>query len=321
MYPERWHDQTSPRCAVIRNMRIFVTGATGFIGFAVATNLARAGHKVYGLARSAEKAQRLSAAEVLPVTGDMSKPEAYLEAASRCQVLIHCAAEYSPRYTELDRLTANGLLKSAHASGHPRLFVYTSGCWVYGSTGPAAADESTPLNAPAMVKGRVETEGMILAGNSGRVRTIVIRPGCVYGGAGSLTAAWFESAEQNGAAQIVGDGRFRWAMVHLSDLAEAYRLAAESAFGGEIFNLTDRSRFTVLECAEAASAAATGAGKVTSISVEEAAKTMGPMAECLALDQHVDSSKAERLLGWLPRHGGFVDDVARYYRSWKAAKG
>ena len=65
-------------------MRIFVTGATGFIGFAVATNLARAGHKVYGLARSAEKAQRLSAAEVLPVTGDMSRPETYLEAASRC---------------------------------------------------------------------------------------------------------------------------------------------------------------------------------------------------------------------------------------------
>lgn len=76
-------------------MRIFVTGATGFIGFAVASSLARAGHKVYGLARSAEKAQRLPAAEVLPVMGEMSQPDTYLEAASRCQVLIHCAAEYS----------------------------------------------------------------------------------------------------------------------------------------------------------------------------------------------------------------------------------
>ncbi len=302
-------------------MRIFVTGATGFIGHAVATNLARAGHKVYGLARSAEKAQRLSAAEVLPVTGDMSQPETYLEAASRCQVLIHCAAEYSARFMELDRRTANELLKSAQASGQPRLFLYTSGCWVYGSTGPAAADESTPVNPPAMVKPRVETERLIQAANSGRVRTMVIRPGCVYGGAGSLTAAWFESAEKNGAARIVGDGNFRWAMVHLADVAECYRLAAESAFGGEVFNLTDRSRFTVLECAEAASAAATGSTKVKSVSVEEAAKTMGPMAECLTLDQHIDSSKAARLLSWQPRHGGFVDDVARYYRSWKAARG
>jgi nucleoside-diphosphate-sugar epimerase len=302
-------------------MRIFVTGATGFIGFAVATNLARAGHKVYGLARSAEKAQRLSAAEVLPVTGDMSKPETYLEVASRCQVLIHCAAEYTARYMELDRITVTELLKSAQASGQPRLFVYTSGCWVYGSTGAAAADESTPLNPPTVVKPRVETETLILAANGGRLRTIVIRPGCVYGGAGSLTASWFDSAEKEGAARIVGDGKFRWAMVHLSDLAEAYRLAAESAFGGEVFNLTDCSRFTVLECAEAASAAATGAGKVESIPVEVAAKSMGPMAECLALDQHIDSSKAARLLGWQPRHGGFMDDVARYYRSWKAAQG
>ncbi len=302
-------------------MRIFVTGATGFIGFAVATEMARAGHKVYGLARSAEKAQRLSAAEVLPVTGDMSRPETYLEVASRCQVLIHCAAEYTARYMELDRRTVTELLKSAQASGQPRLFVYTSGCWVYGSTGAAAADESTSLNPPAMVKPRVETETLILAASSGRLRTIVIRPGCVYGGSGSLTASWFESAERYGPSRVVGDGKFRWAMVHLADLAVAYRLAAESAFGGEVFNVADNSRFTVLECAEAASAAATGAGSVQCVPVEEAAKTMGPMAECLTLDQHIDSSKVVRLLGWQPRHGGFVDDVARYYRSWKASQG
>jgi nucleoside-diphosphate-sugar epimerase len=81
-------------------------------------------------------------------------------------------------------------------------------------------------------------------------------------------------------------------MVHIADLAEAYRLAVESAFAGEIFNVSDRSRFTVLECAVAASAAATWSGKVNCIPVEEAAKTMGPMAECLAFDQHIDSSKA-----------------------------
>ncbi|MBZ5592428.1 MAG: NAD-dependent epimerase/dehydratase family protein [Acidobacteriia bacterium] len=301
-------------------MKIFITGATGFIGYAVAANLARMGHQVYGLARSAEKAQRLSAAEVMPVLGEMGEPETYLPAADPCQVLIHCAAEYSAHYMELDRRTVNALLRSARDHAQPRLFVYTSGCWVYGNTGLAAADESTPLKPPGMVAQRVETENIILAANGGRLRTVVIRPGCVYGGSGSLTASWFESAEKEGAARIVGDGNFRWTMVHLSDLAEGYRLVAELPFGGEVFNFTDRSRFTVLECAKAASVAATGADKVTTTSVQEAAKTLGPMAECLTLDQHIDSSKAVRLLGWQPRHGGFVDGAARYYGAWKAAR-
>lgn len=301
-------------------MRIFITGATGFIGHAVAANLARAGHEVVGLARTGEKAKRLAAAEALPVMGDMRQPETYIEAAGSCQVLIHCAAEYSAQYTELDRRTVSELLKSAHDSSRPRLFVYTSGVWVYGNTGGRAVDESTPLNPPAMAAARVETEATVLAASTGRVRTIVIRPGCVYGGAGGLTATWFESAEKEGAARIVGDGSFRWSMVHVSDLAEAYRLAVESRLAGEVFNLTDRSRSTVLECARAASQAATGTAAVATTPVEEAAKTMGAMAEGLTLDQHVDSSKAVRLLGWQPRHGGFVDGAARYYRSWKASR-
>ena len=301
-------------------MNIFITGATGYIGYAVGSALARRGHQVFGLVRSAEKARQLSAAEITPVMGEMVKPDTYLPAASRCQVLIHCAAEYSAQYMELDRRTVEGLLKSARDSALPRLLVYTSGCWVYGKTSLAAADEATPLNPPAMVAGRLETEGVILGANGGRLRTVVIRPGCVYGGPGGLTGSWFESAEKEGAARIVGDGNFRWTMIHLSDLAEGYGLVAESPLGGEVFNFTDRSRFTVLECARAASLAATGADRVTTTPVQEAAKTLGPMAECLALDQHVDSSKAVRMLGWQPRHGGFVDGAMRYHGAWKASR-
>lgn len=301
-------------------MKIFITGANGFIGYAVASNLARMGHQVYGLARNAEKARRLAAAEVAPVIGEMGKPETYLPAANQCQVLIHCAAEYSAHYVELDRRTVDALLKSARDSAQPRLFVYTSGCWVYGNTGLATADESTPLKPPAVVAPRVETENLILTANGGRLRTLVVRPGCVYGGSGSLTASWFASAEKEGGARIVGDGNFRWTMVHLEDLAEGYRLVAESPFGGEVFNFSDRSRCTVLECARAASVAATGADKVITTPVQEAAETLGPMAECLVLDQHIDSSKAARLLGWQPRHGGFADSAARYYGAWKASR-
>lgn len=124
-------------------MKIFVTGAMGFIGFAVASSLARAGHDVCGLTRSAEKSRRLAAAEIAPVVGDMEDVESWNHAAGLCDVLVHCAAEDSERYMALDRQTAQHLLDLK-----PRLFLYTSGCWLYGSTGDTAADETTPLNPP-----------------------------------------------------------------------------------------------------------------------------------------------------------------------------
>jgi nucleoside-diphosphate-sugar epimerase len=300
-------------------MKIFITGASGFIGSAVASAFARAGHEVRGLVHTPAKAAALAAREIEPVVGSMDDPKTYAAAAAASSVLVHCAAEYSAQYMELDRRTIVSLVETAQASKLPRAFVYTSGVWIYGDTGEGRADESSPVNPPALVGSRAVHERLVLGASSGGLRTIVLRPGCVYGASGSLTAHWFESAEKRGAARIVGDGNQRWAMIHVDDLADLYLRAAESTLGGEVFNATDRSRFTVMECARAASRAAGGNGKVETSSIAEAAKSVGPMAECLALDQHNDSSKAARLLGWQPRHAGFVDGVQRYYRAWKAA--
>jgi len=84
-------------------MRIFVTGAAGFIGFAAASSLARAGHEVSGLTRKAETAGRLAAAEIAPVIGDMADAASWMPAARACDAVIHCAAEYSERNMTLDR--------------------------------------------------------------------------------------------------------------------------------------------------------------------------------------------------------------------------
>lgn len=301
-------------------MRVFITGATGYVGFAVAAALARAGHHVVGLARSPAKANMLAAAEVVPVLGSMDDPLTYAEAARESQVLIHCAAEYSARYMELDRQTIDHLLALASQAKQPRLFLYTSGVWVYGATGDDVVDEASALRPPAMVAARAEHEQLVLRHSSGAVRTLVIRPGCVYGGSGSLTAGWFDSAVRAGAARVIGDGSYRWSMVHLQDLADLFVRAAQSPWAGQVFNATDRSRFTVLQCAQAASRAAGRGGKVEVMPMAEASRAFGPMTECLVLDQHVDSSKAVRWLGWQPRHGGFVDGVAQYFVSWKASQ-
>jgi nucleoside-diphosphate-sugar epimerase len=300
-------------------MQVFVTGASGFIGSAVAGAFARAGHDVRGLVRSSDKARALALHEIEPIIGTMEDPASYAAAAESSTVLVHCAAEYSARYMALDKQTVETLTWSAQKSNAPRTLLYTSGVWIYGDTGASSVDESSPLNPPPNVATRAEHERIVLSSHSGNLRTLVLRPGCVYGGSGSLTALWFESAVKSGTARYVGSGEQRWAMVHLDDLAALYVLAAESALGGRVLNATDHSRFTIAECARAASRAAGADGRTQSIPPAEAQKSFGPMARCLEMTQHVDSSRAARLLGWQPRSSGFVDGAERYFRAWRAS--
>lgn len=302
-------------------MRVFVTGATGFIGHAVASAFARSGHHVLGLARTSEKASVLARAECEPVLGTLQEPATWRERAATCEVLVHCAIDYAAKTYELDRAVVRTLSEIGGRKGHAKKLLYTSGVWVYGDTGDRMVDEASPTNPPKLVAARVENEGFVLSCARAELATIVIRPGCVYGGSGSLTAAWFESATTKGAARIVGDGAQRWAMVHRDDLAELYVRAGESGLACEVLNATDRSRSTVKECAEAASRAAGAEGRVESLSLAAAREKLGPVAEPLAFSQHVDSSKARRLVGWQPRHAGFVDEAERLHLAWRASRG
>ena len=143
-------------------MRVFVTGASGYIGLAVTGALARAGHEVLGLVRSEEKADAIAPLEARPVVGSMGDPSSYREAARTSQVIIHCAVEYSRSQWELDRKTIDACLAAAGESGQQRLFVYTSGAWVYGDTGDGMADEGVQPRAPAFITPRVEHEKLVL---------------------------------------------------------------------------------------------------------------------------------------------------------------
>jgi nucleoside-diphosphate-sugar epimerase len=295
-------------------MRVFVTGATGYVGHAVAAALRRAGHEVLGLCRSAEKARLIARDEIHPVLGDLNHPSTYGHALDACSVLVHAAFDAQGGVVEPDRTAIAAFLEASKRS--PKTVIYTSGVWVYGDTGAGAADETTPSNPVKLVAWRPAHERSIL--HSADVRGIVLRPGCVYGKAAGLTGDWFAASERNEPVSVVGDGRNRWAMVHLDDLADAYVRAAESNLRGEVLNVTDRSRNTVGDMVRAAARAAGSSRDPVFIPLDDARKSMGDFADCLGLNQHVDSRKAVRLLGWQPRHAGFVDEAAECFEAWRA---
>ena len=297
-------------------MKIFVTGATGHIGFRVAHAFRRAGHHVLGLTRSEAGATRLDRHEIRPVLGTLQDPGSW-KGAEEASVLVHVASDQKGDVWAADRGAVDGLLALAGKGASPKTLLYTSGVWVYGSTGDRVADETTPLAPLPMSVPRVEIEKRVLS--AAGVKGIVLRPGCVYGYGGSMTAMWFGGAAA-GSLDVVGDGHNRWATVHADDCADAYVRAASSGLSGEIFNVTDRSRAPVRRLVTAAARAAGFTAEIRWVPLEEARKKMGGFADALALDQHVDSRKAVARLGWQPTHGGFEDEVETYYAAWKAAQ-
>ena len=301
-------------------MRIFVTGATGFVGFSVSAALRRAGHEVWGLTRSEDKARRLKKREIHPVVGTLQDQESLREVVDRCSVLVHAAVDPDDT-ASLDRDTVDFLLSRSREES-PKTLVYTSGVWIYGATRDGKVDESSPQRPIRLAAQRGETEKRVLAAPGGR--GLVLRPGCVYGKQGGLTGLFFAAAqksvgEEGSGIRVAGDLRARWAMVHADDLADAYVRAIDQGASG-VFNVVDRSRSSIGSMTRAAARAQGVGGEVVSMSPEEAAQAFGQLAEGLALDQHVDGSKAARHLGWNPRHGGFVDGVAEYLISWQASR-
>src|SRR3970040_1275433 len=121
-------------------MRIFLTGATGYVGSAVLDALLRGGHTVTALVRDPEKAERMSLRGVQPIVGDLSMPKYYVGAVEACDSIIHAALEPMKRGPDIDRQAIDSLLGAAirHAAkGQPGSFVYTSGVWILGNTAGA----------------------------------------------------------------------------------------------------------------------------------------------------------------------------------------
>lgn len=295
-----------------------VVGATGYIGQNVAAAFRRAGHDVWGLVRTADDVGRLEIDEIHAVIGDLQQPESYLVVAEMCDGLVHTALGSTGNAEALDRLTFTTLLGAARTAEEPRTIVYTGGCWDYGDTAGQAVDETAAVRPIRATAWRPTHERQLLDARG--VRVLVVRPGNVYGRGGGITGTWFAAATCGRPLEVAGTGDNHWAMVHVDDLANGYVRAVESGISGEIFNFADGTNARVRDMVQSIVEATAHQGQVRYVAESEAERTIGVMAEALALDFAVDARKAALMLNWRPRHYGFSAEAATYLRAWRATQ-
>jgi nucleoside-diphosphate-sugar epimerase len=284
-------------------MRVFVTGATGYVGTAVVEALRSAGHGVAGLARSDDAAAKLQGAGAEVVRGSLEDLDVLARGAREADAVIHAGATGRPGQDAVDTAAVGAMLDALEGSGRP--FLYTSGLWVLGDTGEQVADEDAPLRPAAIVAWRAEVESQVIDAAKRGVRSVVMRPGVVYGRGGGTPGAFVSAARRKGVVRYVGDGRQRWAFVHVDDLADLYVLALDAP-AGTVLNAAAGPSLPVREVAEAA-AEANGA-RAEAWPLEEARAVLGPYADALALDQQVSAERA-RSLGWTPSRPSVLDEL------------
>ena len=286
-------------------MPVFITGGTGYIGAAVVRELRRRTHAVRALARSDAAERRLHELGAEPVRGSLGDVDALRAEAARADAVVHCAMADSGDAVALERGALGALLD---ALGDGRAFVHTSGVWVYGSRGDAIVDEAAPLNPLALVAWRPAHEELVLS-HAPRLRTVVIRPGIVYGDGGGIPGQMVAAA-QRGELRVVGDGTNRWSTVRHDALAELYGAAIDVPAVRGVYNATRGAAVPYGEVARAASRAAGGDGSVATIALDDARAALGPFADALACDLQVDGAKATRDAGWQPHRPTLLEELA-----------
>jgi len=306
-------------------MRIFLTGATGYVGAAVLDALVRGGHDVTALVRNKEKARGVAKRGGHPAIGDLADRESYRAAAEAQDGYVHAAFDArSGRGAAIDRLVIDTILEAARrprtsGSNAParRFVIYTSGVWVLGST-PDPATEEAPINPVEHVSWRPNHEQMIASADSDQLRTVVVRPGVVYGGGNGIVGDLFKSAS-NGLVRVVGDGNNHWPLVYDRDLADLYaRLAVREDAAG-VYHANDEGDERVNDIVSAIKPYLPVRPDVRHVPIDEARHKMGAYADALVLDQVVRSPRA-RALGWTPSLHSVAGNAARLLEEWRAAR-
>lgn len=293
-------------------MKIFVTGATGYIGGSVALALAERGHDVSGLARSAAGEAVLAKLGIRPIAGSLDDADTLAGAASAADAVIDTASADHRASTE-------ALLGAIRDSG--KTLIRTSGSSIVGSRAngelrDAVFDENTLFTPSPGRADRVAVDALV-RGASG-VRSVVICPSLIYGRSRgphphSIQLPWLIAvAKKFGVARHIGPGENRWSNVHIDDVVSLYLLALEKAPAGA-FYFAENGENSMRELCEAISRMLGHGGRTESMSMAQAAAEWGEEAaqDSMGSNSRVRSVRARNELNWKPSGPSAIEEIER----------
>ena len=313
-------------------LRILVLGATGYIGNAVALSLLRNNHKVYGLAREPATANRLARHEIIPVLASAEDSDAYIQLikTAHIDVVVDCVGSKQTSAKVLSDVKEAG--KERLKEGGAKLgFVYTSGTWMHGSSKERGSDldpvgtEYAKAQPPRLVAWRSQVEKDVLSARD-ILDTVVVRPALVYGRKHvvwhsflmPLLAAASRGIEED--IEIRLEPTSRPGLIHVDDVAEGFRCAIEKLpliSGTSVYPVFDlmTSQESLRDILSSFGEAVGLKGRVKLVSPSED----DVFAEAFQTSRNGDSSRAEQLLGWVPKRRGFVAGMDMYATAFSAA--
>jgi nucleoside-diphosphate-sugar epimerase len=285
-------------------MKVALTGATGFIGSHILTELRQHGHEVTALVRDDAQAGAVKARGATPVVIDLYDRPAVTSLLSAADGAIHTASPGDASSADLDSAVADAAIGAFAGTGKP--YLHVSGVWVYGDN--TAITEDSPFRAPVLVSWKEPIERRIL--DESGMRGAVIVSSLAYGDGGGGIPGLLLGSPRDDAGNLImlGTGRQHWSTVHVADLADAFRRVLEHDTARGYYVIGNGVNPSVAELTQAAAVAAGAPGAVPGSDDEARTRLGGYFAEVLLLDQGTDAARARTELGWQPSHPTLTDE-------------
>ena len=292
-------------------MNVLIIGGSGTIGWPIVEALRASRHEVTALARSPRSGDRLRRAGCRVIAGDLRQPHAWLADLGLVEAIIHVAAAWGGDMADAEQALIDGIL--AHAGRHAARYgrrirlVYTGGCWLYGAVGDRTAVEGCPFDPLPAYSYMVDHRARLFEARE--IDACIVHPALVWHDDGGAIGRFLQQARRRAAPQVIGSFRTRWPLVHASDLAQLYLLAAARGADGADYHGVAETGVPVGEIASAIAVKFDAPAPIEQ-PVAQAIAELGEGAAGFALDITMDAPFTRENLGWAPAKPGILDSLS-----------